>query len=183
MNKFITVLSFSSRNNGNCANISQYLSNYYKQANVKSFVVDSESVPPCGKCDCECLKPGEACPQRSEKYSDIMDTICQSDLVYFIVPNYCGFPCANYFAFNERSVGYFGTDRDKMEQYMNVPKRFIIVSNTEGFEDAMRQQTNAEPDILYLKSRKYGKRSIMGDIMDSNDAQADLDAFLKSDDL
>jgi len=69
-------------------------------------------------------------------------------------------------------------DRDKMDRYMNVPKRFIIVSNTEGFEDAMRQQTNETPEILYLKSRAYGKSSIAGDILSSDTARADLDKFL-----
>ena len=89
----------------------------------------------------------------------MMDNICQADLAYFIVPNYCGYPCANYFAFNERTVGYFNLKRELMQKYMNVPKRFIMISNTEGsnFANAMKQQVNGEPDILYLKSGKYGK--------------------------
>ena len=103
-------------------------------------------------------------------------TICA--LVYFIVPNICGYPCANYFAFNERTVGYFNMDREKMARYMNVPKRFIVISNTEGFEDAMRQQTDEAPQMLYLKSRKYGKSSIAGDLLESDAAKADLDEFL-----
>ena len=63
---------------------------------------------------------------------------------------------------------------------MDVQKRFIIVSNTEGatFDSAMRQQVNGDPDVLYLKSRKYQKRSIAGDILDSEAAIADLEAFL-----
>ena len=69
-------------------------------------------------------------------------------------------------------------DREKMERYMNIPKRFIAISNTEGFEDAMHQQTNSTPEILYLKSRKYGKQSIAGDILESDAAKADLDQFL-----
>ena len=178
MNKSVVILSFSSRNNGNCAAISEYVSKYYEMHKVHSVVIDRNTVPACGNCDCECLKPDSVCPQRSTEYDRIMDDICRSDLVYFIVPNYCGYPCANYFSFNERSVGYFGMDRDKMDRYMNVPKRFIIVSNTEGFEDAMRQQTNETPEILYLKSRAYGKSSIAGDILSSDTARADLDKFL-----
>ena len=183
MNKLITILSFSSRNSGNCFAIGRYVSKYYKNHAVHSVVIDRNTVPACGKCDYECLKPGSLCPQRSTEYDQIMDAICRSDLVYFIVPNFCGYPCSNYFAFNERSVGYFGMDRDKMDRYMNVPKRFIIVSNTEGFEDAMRQQTNEPPEILYLKSHAYGKSSIAGDILESDAAKADLDAFLSLRDL
>lgn len=110
-----------------------------------------------------------------------MDRICRSDLVYFIVPNYCGYPCANYFAFNERSVGYFNLNRNRMDQYMSVPKRFIVVSNTAGdpFRAAMSQQTAKEPDILYLQSSKYHKRSIAGDLLESEAVKADLEAFLR----
>ena len=66
-----------------------------------------------------------------------------------------------------------------MEKYMAVKKRFIIISNTENnFAEAMRQQTNDQPDILYLKSRKYQKQSIAGDLLTSEAAKADLQAFL-----
>ena len=111
--------------------------------------------------------------------TEVMDAICGSDLVYMIVPNFCGQPCANYYAFNERSVGYFNGDRSKMNQYLSVKKRFILVSNTqsEQFLNAMKQQTLGEPDILYLKSGKYHKRSIAGDILESEAARQDLNAF------
>lgn len=48
---------------------------------------------------------------------------------------------------------------------MSVPKRFIIISNSEGeiFEKAMQQQTSNNPEILYLKLNEYGKRRIAGD--------------------
>lgn len=178
MDKQIVILSFSNRKNGNCTNISQFISNYYTDTDISCFTIDAGSFPSCGNCDCECLKGGMICPNLTEQQKSIMNTICNSNLVYFVLPNYCGYPCANYFAFNERSVGYFGMDQEKMDRYMSVPKRFVIVSNTEGFENAMRQQTNAEPEILYMKSRKYKRRSVNGDILDSDTARADLAAFL-----
>lgn len=56
----------------------------------------------------------------------------------------------------------------------------IIISNTEGdnFKNAMMQQVSGQPVMLYMKTGKYKKRSTAGDIMDSEDAQADLRAFL-----
>ncbi len=102
------------------------------------------------------------------------------DLLYFVIPNFCDGPCANYYAFNERSVGYFNADTSKLQQYMNVRKWFIVVSNTEGFETALMQQTAAQPDILYLKSKKYHTQSISGDILVSEAAKADLTAFLSA---
>ena len=110
-----------------------------------------------------------------------MDAVTNSDTAYFIIPNYCGMPCANYYAFNERSVGYFNLDRNKMKAYMSVKKKFVVISNTESdqFVNALRQQVNEDPDIVYLKTRKYGKQSIAGDILESEAARADLDAWLE----
>lgn len=180
MNK-CTIISFSSRADGNCAKISKYLSNHYNRTNVCLHIIDNNSFGPCNNCDYECLQPRKVCPNLTDAQTAIIDDICSSDLVYFIVPNYCGLPSANYFAFNERLVGYFNMDREKTTRYMNVRKRFIIVSNTEGFESAMQRQTTSKPEILYMKSGKYHKKSTAGDIMDSEDARAELDAFLAED--
>jgi len=131
MNKKVVILSFSGRKAGNCAAISDFIERFYMRTNVLSFIVDNKSFPACGGCDYECLKQGVRCPVLTEDQRKIMEAITKSDLVYFIVPNYCGYPCANYFAFNERSVGYFNMDRALMEKYMAVKKRFIVVSNSE----------------------------------------------------
>lgn len=180
MDKKVTILSFSTRGNGNCARISEYLTQFYNRTNVQAFVIDSGSFSPCGGCSYECLKPGQKCPRLNTEHTAIMNRICDSDLVFFIVPNYCGYPCANYFAFNERTVGFFNLDKELMNRYMSVKKGFIIISNTQGnnFVTAMRQQTAGEPDMLYLQTRKYGKQSIAGDLLESEDAIADLDAYL-----
>lgn len=174
----ITIISFSGRPDGNCAGVSAFILNYYKRTNIRSFVI--QNMEQCGTCHYECLKLSETCPKLSAGYEELMDTIRRSKLVYFIVPNYCGFPCSSYFTFNERSVGYFNMDRQIMDQYMSVKKRFVIISNTESaeFESAMQQQTAEVPDILYLKTSKYGKQSITGDLMDSEAAKTDLLSFL-----
>lgn len=117
-------------------------------------------------------------PQRN-----VMDQILGSNLVYYIIPNYCGVPSANYYAFNERIVGYFNGDRNLMGNYRNVPKRFIMISNTESpaFDAVVKQQADSEAKVLYLKSGKYAKNSIAGDLLTSQDAMRDLSAFLVED--
>ena len=144
------------------------------------YTADSSAISPCGNCNYECLMNEKRCLNISDTQIKIMDAVCKAKLVYFIVPNYCGFPCANYFAYNEKSVGYFNKDEELLEIYLSVPKRFIIISNAEDdvFSYAMQQQTNLEPEILYLKAKKYGKNSIDGNILESAEAQADLKAFL-----
>lgn len=178
MNNYVSIIVFSPRRSGNCGNIARYISNYHEDK-VNVFQADREMLAPCGNCAYECLTPGKTCPQLDEGFRAMMDLLCDSKMVYFVVPNFCGYPCANYFAFNERTVGYFDMDREKMKRYMQIPKKFIVVSNTEGFETAMQQQTSDEPRILYLKSGKYGKRSTAGDILDSVEAVADLKRFLE----
>lgn len=178
MNKNVTILNFSPRNGGNCGRVCDFIAEFHNRTFVCSYNID---VMPCGGCDYECLKPGLKCPTITEQHRKLMDAILASDLVYFVVPNFCGYPCANYFAFNERSVGYFNSDRALMEQYMSVKKRFVAVSNSESdsFRTAMQQQTNGEPNILYLKSGKYKKRSTDGNILDCEEAAEDLRRFLE----
>ena len=181
MSKNIVLIQFSSRVQGNCAAISKQIAEHYTTEAVKQFILDEITVGACNNCDYECLTPGKICPKLNDPQRQLMDAICEAELAYFIIPNYCGYPCANYFAFNERTVGYFNMDRTLMQKYMEVPKRFIVVSNTEGvnFENALKQQVYGEPDILYMKTGKYHKRSTAGDMMDADEAIADLSAFLE----
>ena len=181
MHNNVVLIQFSSRKFGNCATVSSKIAQFYQTCHIAAFTVNNQTVTPCNDCNYECLQAGKKCPNLTDAYTALMETLCRADLIYFIVPNYCGYPNANYFAFNERSAGFFNTDRAVMQKYMSIPKRFIIISNTvsKKFEDAMQQQVDCQPDILYLKSSQYGKMSIAGDIMDSNDAMEDLIAFLK----
>ncbi|MBQ7026315.1 MAG: hypothetical protein IJN31_06885 [Peptococcaceae bacterium] len=111
-----------------------------------------------------------------------MEAICECELVYYIIPNYCGVPCANYYAFNEQLVGWFNGDRVKMQRYKSVRKRFVFVSNTENdaFQQVAAQHSNEKNNVLYLASRKYGKQSIAGDLLDCDAAKADLELFLNA---
>ena len=180
MSKNIVLIRFSFRDHGNCAAIAANIKDFYNNCTVADYVIDNNVVVPCNDCDYECLTPGKTCPNVTDAQKDIMDAICNADMAYYIVQNYCGYPSTNYFAFNERSVGYFNMDRALMQKYKSVTKKFIVVSNTEGenFINALQQQVMDVPQILYLKTSKYGKRSTAGDMMESEDAQADLKAFL-----
>ena len=185
MRKNIILIQFSSRDSGNCASIGKHIQSIYHDQNVATFTLDANAAQACSNCNYECLTPGQNCPNLSEQQRAVMDAVCGADLVYYLIPNYCGYPCANYFVFNEKCVGYYNGDRALMQKYLGIPKRFIIVSNTEGanFENAVRQQNKGDPDILYMKTGKYGKRSTAGDIMESEAAQADLNQFLAAFDL
>ena len=178
MSNMITILNFSPRTNGNCEQITQYIKDFHSESIVKIYHIES-NVTPCSACDYECLKPGSVCPGITDYLRELMQDICASERAYYIVPNFCGYPNATFFAFNERRVALM---KETRAVYPGIEKKFIIVSNTESecFAQAMRQQVAGDPDMLYLKSGKYKKQSTAGDILTSQEAQADLKAFLES---
>ena len=172
------LISFSGRNTGNCARIAAFLSEQMEGA--QSFRFSDFQIEPCGNCSCECLK-GSVCP-KNDMETALMNAVCSSDEAWFIVPNYCGFPCANLYIYNERSVGYFGGDRQRMEQYMAVPKRFVLIGNgsQENFRRAFEQHTNEVPKILQLQSREFQVSSIAGNLLNQPEVQNRLIQFLQA---
>jgi hypothetical protein len=111
----------------------------------------------------------------------LLDEIVHSDLTYFILPNYCDYPCANFFVFNERSQCYFQGRPELLEAYEKVPKRAVVVSNTneENFRQAMAYHAYEKADILFLPAKQYGKESIKGDLLTSREAVSDIMAFVQ----
>jgi hypothetical protein len=99
------------------------------------------------------------CPYFEDKEYKILEAIMHSEMVYFVLPNYCDYPCANYFIFNERSQCFFQGRPDLLESYLNIPKRSIVISNTnqEHFIQALTYQSNREPEILFLSAKKIRK--------------------------
>lgn len=180
MCKKVAIFNFSPRAERSYSQIAQQVSNHYRLSNENYYHFTMNSCNACQGCNYECLTPGKVCPTLPEYLKKTLDAAIECDLIYFIVPNFCDYPNGNYFAFQERCVGYFGLDRGLRAKYMKIKKRFIIVSNTENdqFKMSMQQQTTDEPEILYMKSSKYNKRSKTGDMMQSKEAVDDLNAFL-----
>lgn len=174
----VTVLSFSARKNGNCSQIAHQIQNAISNANIFSF--SDFKIQPCGECDYQCFRDRHNCPNIADMEYRLLDTICSSDMAYYVVPNYCDYPCANFFVFNERSGCYFQGREDLLERYLKAPKKFIVVSNSRSsnFEEAFKQHTDGAPEILFLCSKDFGKRSIDGNLMNSATARATLNEFL-----
>ncbi len=179
MEKPVVIISFSSRNDGNCEKISEYIRSL-QNLSVKEYRFADFSIHPCGMCQYECFKNNRKCPYIDDMEYTILDQICASAFTYFVLPNYCNFPPAQFFAFNERSQCYFQNHSERLESYLNVPKQFIVVSNTgkQNFVEAMRQHTSDEPEILFLSAKHYGKISIAGDILESEAVKADIRSFI-----
>lgn len=173
------IISFSSRGNGNCAQIGKMIRSVAEEAVLFQF--SNFEIHACGKCGYECFTDRSKCPYYSDMEYRLLDAVAHSDLTYFILPNYCDYPCANYFVFNERSQCYFQGYPELLEAYEKVPKRAIVVSNTneDNFKTALAYQSYKEPDILFLSAKKYGKISIRGDLLTDENAVRDVTAFVR----
>ena len=180
----ICIINFSGRVVGNCKSIADFICEKYKGEDVKRFDFNRINLTPCGKCNAECFQKRESCPYFAEGAYKIYDSITNADLTYFILPNYCDYPCANYFIFNERSQCYFQGREDLLVQYLSANKKFIVISNTNrtNFTKAFEYQINEgeKPDVLFLSPKHYGKRSIDGNIADSLSALKDIENFIKN---
>ena len=174
----VCIVSFSSRKNGNCEKIAEYVNSLYPRA--KRYDFSKIKLNACGNCKYQCFDKGSKCPHARDKEREILDAVTNSELAIFIVPNYSNYPCSNYFVFNERGICYFSKNDDLLTEYLQVPKKFIVVSNTneDHFKEAFRYQTVGEPDVLFLAALEYGKTSTSGDLLTSSEAVEDLKEFL-----
>ena len=172
----VVILSFSGRKNGNCEQIARHIQSL---TGGKLLAFSDLNVHPCGRCGYECFRKGDACPHIGDDLRLIYESVLQSKFAYYILPNYCDYPPANFFAFNERSLCFFSGHDDLLNAYLRVRKKFIIVSGsrTQSFRDALSQHAE-EPDILFLSAKQYGQKSIDGNLTTSPDALSEIENFL-----
>ena len=175
-NKF-TILSFSGRKNGNCERIAQHIQSI-TGGRILSFA--DLNIHPCGQCRYECFELGANCPHIGDDLRSIYESVLQSDCTCYILPNYCDYPNANFFAFNERSLCVFSGNGTLLDAYSNIPKKFIVISGGEenNFRAALSQHAE-NPDILFLCAKDYGQNSTDGALTESPECLSKIEAFLK----
>ena len=177
----IVVVNFSSRKDGNCYQISGVVKKHYKEKKVKIFNFYENTYISCGHCSYECFK--KKC-KVSDGINEIFKAIVQSEETIFVVPNYCDYPNSNYFLFNERSCGFFNGNKDLMNRYLNIPKKFIVVSNScnNNFKTAFSYHLANEenPNILYFNSKKFSQNPLDGKLMSNKEAEHLVYDFLSN---
>ena len=183
MNNQVTIISFSSRERGNCEQIADFLSSLF--ISVELYQFSKFQLKPCGSCAYECFQKSKSCPHLGDRERALMDAICKSRTVYFVMPNYQDYPCANFFVFQERMQGYFHEYPLQREPFRNVVKQFVVVSNTgiNSFRKIAEQYGSSDTDLLVLKSREFGMSSIKDSIIQSAQVQARIRAFAGADQL
>ena len=170
----ISIISFSGRANGNCSQIADYL-NELHQGEATIYRFSDFSISACGNCNHECMA-GNSCPHIDDMEVTLQEATANSDMTYFIVPNYCGYPCSNFFVFNERCVCWTWGRQDRVDAYNNAQKKAIIVSNSgaDNFKKLLGYHGMKEDDMLFLGSRTYGSP-----LMASEEAKAVIRAFIE----
>lgn len=171
----ISVISFSGRANGNCSQIADYLKEIHG-GDTQLYKFSDFSISPCGCCDHQCFAD-QPCPHINDMEVTLQEAVTNSDRTYFIVPNYCGYPCSNFFVFNERCVCWTWGRQDRVDAYNAAEKKFIVVSNSgaDNFKQAFSYHGAKEENILFLGSRKYGNP-----LMASEEAKAEVKAFAQN---
>lgn len=168
------VVSFSGRKMGNCDRIGRLAADIL-QADFARFA-DVQAAP-CGGCDYECLRGG-ACPKEDGVFG-LYDKIAEAEECVFVLPNYADQPCANFFIFAERGTGWFGGSEERLQKYMAVPKKAIVISGSEQESFCRVMEYQAEKtDVLFLSAKEYGQKSLEGRLDESEEACARVRAFL-----
>lgn len=178
MNMKQKIVVFSSRKNGNCEHIARFIQNDLR-INGEIFYFSGKMIVPCGKCRYNCFQECGSCPHLADGEDKLLAEICAVEEAIFVLPNYCDFPCANFFIFNERSNSFFQHHPERLERYLQVPKKFIVVSNSQSdhFREAFAQHTDREPNILFVSSRACGTLTTGNGLMDSPVAQDQIRTF------
>lgn len=175
----IVVVNFSSRKEGNCYRISGVIKKHYREKKVKIYNFYENTYKSCGHCDYECFK--KRC-KVDDGINEIFKSIVQSEETIFVLPNYCDYPNSNYFLFNERSCGFFNGNKDLLNRYLDIKKKFIVVSNScnPNFVGALKQHVNEDtkPVILYFNSKKFNQNPLDGTLMSNSEAEALVYDFL-----
>lgn len=180
--KKVFVISFSSRKNGNSFHIASYVTQALKNAVLHEHVemIDFSSIISnvCGECNYECFD--NMCIYLNDDIYNLYRKLLTADLIFSIVPIYCGLPCSNYFIFNERIQG--ALRGDEFSKLDSVKKKYIIIGNTgiQISKEIFSQNDDElmESDILSLRSNDVCERSIKGNLMEYDYYKKLLDDFL-----
>ena len=173
----ICIVNFSGRKNGNCHDVAKIIEqSLIAEHEVNLHEMREMNVNPCGKCEYECFYESKSCPYAGDDVGNIYSSVLSSGLAYYIVTNYSDYPNAYFYIFNERSQGIFSfKQHDLFEQYLQIRKKFIVISNTEQ-ENFVRVFNSHVPDnsaanVLFLASRVFDKKGFAGGLMQSGQAR------------
>ncbi len=176
----ITIINFSSSKDANCKKIAEYIKNIASDNEIKVYNFEEINLMPCGHCDYDCIKKNGKCLINDE-LNNIYESVSNSKEAIYILPNYCDYPCANFFLFNERGIGFYSCSREKRNKYLQVKKKFIVISNScdDNFKKAFSYHVEGEPKILFLGAKRFGVSSLDKNLADKDGVKKLIRSFIK----
>ena len=171
-------LNFSSRCTGSCGSIAAFCAQMHGGQVVNISEIFTQG---CGGCQTECFQKGGACPLPDAPAITALYEAITAQGACFIVPNYCDWPCSNFFRFCERGCGYFGIGTERAERYLAAEKHFIVISNTNRshFEEIFSEHVvpTKSPHILFLSAAAHHRVSLRGDLAKVEEVRTELRVF------
>lgn len=69
-----------------------------------------------------------------------------------------------------------------LEKYESIDKRYIVISNTEkdNFIKVFNYHSSSQPQVLFLSSKSVNKRSIDGDLLESQEIKSKILSFIEN---
>lgn len=185
----ICIINFSGRAGGNGHGIAAFTAGELTGTGGLMNTCETEiiefsglTVQGCGSCSYECFRRGQACTHRGDDMWNVYMRTADADMCCFIIPNYNGHPCSNFYSFEERGQGIYLHARDTYEKYLSVPKKFIVISNTDAshfklaFENCLAK--DKEADILFLRAAEFHLPSTGSELISCVDARRKISRFL-----
>jgi len=176
---------FSSRDEGNCANCTEYCLGIMEQHGYQceSINVFHYNVHGCYLCNYKCFNSG-VCAKNDDAIKLYRKCI-EADKIIFTIPTFCGHLASAYFNFWERSQGIF-KDNYQYEKDFLRKINFIVIGNLASggdmaLHEALNSFTNRSfyPETILLSSREYDINPIKGDLMESTEVRDRLESFAK----
>ena len=92
-------LNFSDRRTGNCGSIAAFCA---QMQGGRAVDIPEIFARGCGACQTECFQKDGVCPLPDAPAITALYEAITEQGACFIVPNYCDWPCSNFFRFCER---------------------------------------------------------------------------------
>ncbi|MBP5599225.1 MAG: flavodoxin family protein [Lachnospiraceae bacterium] len=179
----IIIISYSSRKNGNCYRIAEYIKGLFsKNTLFQTEIISFSNIKSsgCGTCNYECFD--DTCVFNNDALSQLYRSLLNADLLISIIPIYCGVPCSNYFIMNERAQGALSDD--EYEVWDAMKKKYIVIGNT-GLDITKsiikeNDPSFSEDSFVSISSNIVHERSIKGNLIDYSIFKRIIKQFLSA---
>ena len=178
----ILGINFSGRTNGNCSKSLQFCLDIYKKHHheIDFINLSEQSLEPCGSCNYNCF---QANCVKNDSFNDIYHKMMEAEKIIFAVPTYCGHLSSSFFIFSERSQGFYNHSNSNEDDILRKINLIIIGNSSSGGDMALSESLcsfnnrSYFPEVLLLSSNEYGRRSILGDLVEENEIRNRLTRF------